>query len=151
MLYHLFDYLQRIGLDFPGAGLMHYISFRAICCSIVAILTSMLVGKKIIATLQKKQIGETIRDLGLEGQLQKKGTPTMGGIIILISILIPILLFGNLTNTNIQLLILTTVWLGALGFIDDYIKVFKHNKDGLNGRLKIVGQVLLGLAVGLTL
>ena len=151
MLYHLFEYLQRIGLDFPGERLMNYISFRAICCSIVAILTSMLVGKKLIATLQKKQIGETIRDLGLEGQLQKKGTPTMGGIIILISILIPILLFGNLANTNIQLLILTTVWLGALGFIDDYIKVFKHNKDGLNGRLKIVGQVLLGLAVGLTL
>ena len=95
MLYHLFEYLQRIGLDFPGERLMNYISFRAICCSIVAILTSMLVGKKIIATLQKKQIGETIRDLGLEGQLQKKGTPTMGGIIILISILIPILLFAG--------------------------------------------------------
>ena len=151
MLYHLFEYLRSAGFDFPGSGLMHYISFRAITCAVLAILVSMWVGKKIIAKLQKKQIGETIRDLGLEGQLQKKGTPTMGGIIILISILIPILLFGNLANTNVQLLILTTVWLGALGFIDDYIKVFKHNKEGLNGKYKIVGQVLLGVIVGLTL
>ena len=151
MLYHLFDYLKNIGVDFPGIGLMQYISVRAVSCAVVAILTSMLIGKKIIDKLQKKQIGETIRDLGLEGQLQKKGTPTMGGIIILISILIPILLFGDLSNTNIQLLILTTVWLGVLGFMDDYIKVFKHNKEGLNGRYKIVGQVLLGLIVGLTL
>ena len=151
MLYHLFDYLNSIGLDFPGSGLMQYITFRGICCAVVAILTSMLVGKKIIAKLQKKQIGETIRDLGLEGQLQKKGTPTMGGIIILVSILIPILLFGDLTNTNVLLLILTTVWLGVLGFLDDYIKVFKHNKEGLNGKWKIVGQVLLGVIVGLTL
>ena len=151
MLYHLFEYLNNAGIDFPGAGLMHYISFRAICCAVAAILTSMLVGKQIIAKLQKKQIGETIRDLGLEGQLQKKGTPTMGGIIILISILVPILLFGDLTNINVLLLILTTVWLGLLGFLDDYIKVFKHNKEGLNGKYKIVGQVLLGLIVGLTL
>ncbi|MCR5709509.1 MAG: phospho-N-acetylmuramoyl-pentapeptide-transferase [Bacteroidales bacterium] len=151
MLYHLFEYLKNAGIDFPGAGLMHYISFRAIGCAVIAILTSMLVGKKIIEKLQKKQIGETIRDLGLEGQLQKKGTPTMGGIIILISILIPILLLGNLKNTNVMLLILTTVWLGALGFIDDYIKVFKHNKEGLNGKYKILGQVVLGLIVGLTL
>ena len=151
MLYHLFEYLRSAGFDFPGSGLMHYISFRAITCAVLAILVSMWVGKKIIAKLQKKQIGETIRDLGLEGQLQKKGTPTMGGIIILISILVPILLFGNLANTNVQLLILTTVWLGALGFIDDYIKVFKHNKEGLNGKYKIVGQVLLGVIVGLTL
>ena len=151
MLYHLFEYLRGAGFDFPGSGLMHYISFRAITCAVLAILVSMWVGKIIIAKLQKKQIGETIRDLGLEGQLQKKGTPTMGGIIILISILIPILLFGNLANTNVQLLILTTVWLGALGFIDDYIKVFKHNKEGLNGKYKIVGQVLLGVIVGLTL
>ena len=151
MLYHLFEYLQSLGIDFPGSGLMQYISFRGIACAVVAILTSMLVGKKIIERLQKKQIGETIRDLGLEGQLQKKGTPTMGGIIILISILVPILLFGNLTNTNVLLLILTTVWLSALGFMDDYIKVFKHNKEGLNGKWKIVGQVLLGVIVGLTL
>ena len=151
MLYHLFEYLEQSGIDFPGSGLMQYISFRSICCAVVAILTSMLIGKSIIAKLQKKQIGETIRDLGLEGQLQKKGTPTMGGIIILLSILVPVLLFGDLTNINILLLILTTVWLGALGFIDDYIKVFKHNKEGLNGKYKIVGQVLLGVAVGLTL
>ena len=151
MLYHLFQYLEKAGIDFPGAGLMQYITFRAICCAVVAILTSMLVGKSIIARLQKKQIGETIRDLGLEGQLQKKGTPTMGGIIILLSILVPILLFGDLTNINVLLLILTTVWLGMLGFLDDYIKVFKHNKEGLNGKYKIVGQILLGVAVGLTL
>ena len=151
MLYHLFQYLEKSGIDFPGAGLMHYITFRAICCAVVAILTSMLVGKSIIAKLQKKQIGETIRDLGLEGQLQKKGTPTMGGIIILLSILVPVLLFGDLTNINVLLLILTTVWLGILGFLDDYIKVFKHNKEDLNGKYKIVGQILLGIAVGLTL
>lgn len=151
MLYHLFQYLENAGIDFPGLGLMHYISFRAFCGSVVAILTSLLVGKKIIASLQFKQIGETIRDLGLEGQMQKKGTPTMGGIIILISILIPVLLFGDLTNVNIQLLVLTTVWLGALGFLDDWIKVFKHDKEGLNGRYKIVAQVALGIIVGLTL
>ena len=151
MLYHLFQYLEQAGIDFPGSGLMQYITFRAFCCAVVAILTSMLVGKSIIAKLQKAQIGETIRDLGLEGQLQKKGTPTMGGIIILLSILVPILLFGDLTNTNVLLLILTTVWLGLLGFLDDYIKVFKHNKDGLNGKYKIVGQILLGVIVGLTL
>ena len=151
MLYHLFDYFQRAGIDFPGVGLMHYISFRAIAGSVVAILTAMIFGRRTINWLQKKQIGETIRDLGLEGQLQKKGTPTMGGLIILMSILVPVLLFGNLANINTQLLILTTVWLGALGFIDDYIKVFKHNKEGLNGKYKIIGQVLLGLAVGLTL
>lgn len=151
MLYHLFEYFNASGADFPGSGLMHYISFRAISCAVLAIFVSMWTGKKVIALLQKKQIGETIRDLGLEGQLQKKGTPTMGGIIILVSILIPILLFGNLANTNILLLILTTVWLGTLGFIDDYIKVFKHDKEGLNGKYKIVGQVLLGVIVGLTL
>ena len=151
MIYHLFQYLERTGLDFPGLGLMHYISFRAILASVTAVLIALIAGKGIIRVLQRKQIGETVRDLGLEGQLQKKGTPTMGGIIILISILIPILLFGNLANTNVQLLILTTVWLGALGFIDDYIKVFKHNKEGLNGKYKIVGQVLLGVIVGLTL
>ena len=151
MLYHLFEYLNNAGIDFPGSGLMHYISFRSVCCAVLAIFTSMFVGKKIIAILQKKQIGETIRDLGLEGQMQKKGTPTMGGIIILISILVPVLLFGNLRNINIQLLILTTIWLGALGFIDDYIKVFKHDKNGLNGKFKIVGQVAVGLLVGIVM
>ena len=151
MLYHLFDYFQRAGIDFPGVGLMHYISFRAIAGSVVAILTALIFGRRMINWLQKKQIGETIRDLGLEGQLQKKGTPTMGGLIILISILVPVLLFGDLTNINTMLLIVTTIWLGALGFTDDYIKVFKHNKEGLSGKYKIIGQVLLGLLVGLTL
>lgn len=151
MLYQLFEYLEKQHIDFPGIGLMQYISFRSVCCSIFAILTSLFIGKKIITFLQKKQIGEEIRDLGLEGQLRKTGTPTMGGIIILIAILVPILLFGNLSNVNIQLLILTTVWLGFLGFMDDYIKVFKHNKAGLPGKFKIAGQVVLGLIVGLTI
>ena len=151
MLYHLFEYFENNGFDFPGLGLMHYISFRAICCSVLAIFTSLFIGKKIIAWLQKKQIGETIRDLGLEGQMQKKGTPTMGGIIILVSILVPVLLFCDLSNVNTLLLILTTVWLGAIGFLDDYIKVFKHNKEGLHGKYKIISQVLLGLIVGLVM
>lgn len=151
MLYHLFDYLKSIGADFPGLGLMHYISFRSVCCSIIAIATALIMGRRTINFLQKKQIGETIRDLGLEGQMQKKGTPTMGGIIILASILIPILLFGNLSNTYVQLLIVTTIWLGLLGFSDDYIKVFKHDKEGLKGRYKILAQVILGLAVGFVL
>jgi len=151
MLYSLFKYLTSIGIDFPGLGLMQYITFRSICGSIVAILCAIIIGNKIIQTLQKKQIGETIRDLGLEGQMQKKGTPTMGGIIILISVLIPILLFGDLSNPNIILLIVTTIWLGFLGFADDYIKVFKKNKDGMKPIYKIVGQVGLGLVVGLTI
>ena len=151
MLYHLTDWLASLGLDWPGMGLMHYLSFRAMLAAVISMLIAFLAGGKIIRWLQTHQIGETIRDLGLEGQLQKKGTPTMGGIIILISILVPILLFGDLTNINVLLLILTTVWLGLLGFLDDYIKVFKHNKEGLNGKYKIVGQVLLGLIVGLTL
>lgn len=151
MIYRLFEYFSANGYDFPGMGLMQYISFRSICCSILAVLTSFIIGRKIISYLQKKQIGEEIRDLGLEGQLSKKGTPTMGGIIILISILIPVLLFCDLSNTNILLLTLTTVWLGFLGFADDYIKVFKHNKQGLNGKYKIVGQVALALVVGLTM
>lgn len=151
MLYHLFEYLRTHGCDFPGIGLMQYISFRAVCCSVTAILTALIMGRKTISVLQKKQIGEEIRDLGLEGQLAKKGTPTMGGIIIIASIVIPILLFGNLTNINNILLIVTTLWLGLIGFIDDYTKVFKHNKEGIRGRYKIIGQVILGLIVGLTL
>lgn len=151
MLYRLTQYLSESGLDFPGLGLMQYITFRSICSSIVALFCAIVLGKKIIAKLQKKQIGETIRDLGLEGQMQKKGTPTMGGIIIILSILIPILLFGDLSNTNIILLLITTVWLGFLGFADDFIKVFKKNKDGLKPMYKIVGQVGLGLVVGLTI
>jgi len=151
MLYHLFEYFKAAGIDFPGLGLMQYISFRATAGAVVAILTAILVGKKVIGFLQKKQIGETIRELGLEGQLQKKGTPTMGGVIILISILFPVLLFGNFRNVNTILLVITTVWLGLLGFVDDYIKVFKKNKEGLPGRYKIVAQVALGLIIGLTM
>ncbi|MBR5736265.1 MAG: phospho-N-acetylmuramoyl-pentapeptide-transferase [Bacteroidales bacterium] len=151
MLYHLFEYLREQGTHFAGIGLMHYISVRGILGGITALLIALLAGKKIIAFLQKKQIGEEIRDLGLEGQLAKKGTPTMGGVIIILSVLIPVLLFGDLTNPNTQLLIFTTVWLGFLGGLDDYIKVFKHHKDGLNGKFKILGQVILGLVVGLSL
>ena len=151
MLYHLFEYFNNSNIDFAGMGLMKYISFRAVMASVIAIITSLLVGKKIIKMLQKKQIGEEIRDLGLEGQLQKKGTPTMGGIIIIIAILVPALLFGDLTNIYVQLLIISTLWLGALGFLDDYIKVFKKNKEGLSGKYKILAQVGLGLIVGLSI
>ena len=151
MLYHLFEYLRQRGADFSGIGLMQYISVRGILGNITAILIALLAGKKTISFLQKKQIGEEIRNLGLEGQLAKKGTPTMGGIIIIFSLLIPTLLFCDLSNPNTLLLLFTTVWLGFLGCMDDYIKVFKHNKDGLNGRLKILGQVILGLVVGLAL
>lgn len=150
MLYHLFEYLKNT-IDFPGVGLMQYISVRATVAIITSILISLIIGKKIITLLQKKQIGEAIRDLGLEGQMQKKGTPTMGGVIIIISIFVPVLLFCNLSNIYIQLLLLTTLWLGAIGFIDDYIKVFKKDKDGMPGKYKVLGQVLLGLIVGLTL
>lgn len=151
MLYHLFEYLQQSGIDFPGVGLMKYISFRALLATMTALLCGLYLGPKIIRMLQKKQIGEEIRNLGLEGQMQKKGTPTMGGIIILLSILIPALLFGNLTNVYVILLIITTIWLGLIGLLDDGIKVFKKNKDGLNGKYKIIGQVTLGVIVGITL
>ena len=151
MLYHLFEYLNRLGLDFPGSGLLQYLSVRAILCNVIAIITALIAGKKIIAVLQKKQIGETIRDLGLEGQMQKKGTPTMGGVIIILSILVPILLLGNFSNINTWLLLITTLWLGAVGFIDDYIKVFKHNKEGMSAKTKLIAQVALGICVGLTL
>lgn len=151
MLYHLFDYFNTRGIDFPGAGLMQYISFRAVLCNVIAILTSLFAGNAIINRLRKKQIGETIRDLGLEGQMQKKGTPTMGGIIIILSILVPIILLGNFRNINTWLLLLTTVWLGAVGFVDDYIKVFKHNKEGLSAKKKLIAQIALGVIVGLTL
>ncbi len=150
MLYHLFSYLDRV-FDFPGAGIFQYISFRSGLAFIIALLTATLFGKRIIAYLQKKQIGETIRDLGLEGQMQKKGTPTMGGVIIILAILLPVLLCCDLTNVYVILLIVSTLLLGALGFIDDYIKVFKHNKEGLNGRFKIFGQVGVGLILGLTM
>ncbi len=130
---------------------MQYISFRGIMASIVAILVATVFGKRIIAHLQRRQMGEIIRDLGLEGQMSKQGTPTMGGLIIILSVLVGILLFGDLTNIYVQLLIFTTVWLGLLGWMDDRLKKVKHNKDGLNGRYKILGQVILGLVVGLTI
>ena len=151
MIYHLFEYLSNSGVDFPGIGLMQYITFRSLIALMTALLVALYAGPRIIRKLQKKQIGEEIRDLGLEGQMQKKGTPTMGGIIIIMSILIPALLFGNLTNIYVQLLIVSAVWLGLIGFLDDSIKVFKKNKDGLSGKYKIIGQVTLGLVVGIAL
>lgn len=149
MLYYLFQYLEE--LDFPGAGMFHYISFRSGLAIIASLLIGTFIGKKVIRLLQRQQIGEEIRDLGLEGQYQKKGTPTMGGIIIITSILIPVLLLARLDNVYILLMIVTTIWLGVIGFLDDYIKVFKKDKEGLAGRFKIAGQVGLGLIVGLTM
>ena len=148
MIYHLFQLLKEY--DIPGQGLMNYLSFRAFLASATAMLFSLLVGKKIISLLQRKQIGETVRDLGLQGQIEKKGTPTMGGVIIILSILTAVLLFCDLTNVYVLLLLLSTLWCGALGFTDDYIKVFKHNKEGMSERGKLVAQVLLGLVIGLT-
>ncbi|MBO6247781.1 MAG: phospho-N-acetylmuramoyl-pentapeptide-transferase [Bacteroidales bacterium] len=148
MIYHLFQYLQRY--DIPGQRLFTYLSFRAMLTSVTAMLIAFFIGKWIISWLQRKQIGETIRDLGLEGQMQKKGTPTMGGIIIIISIVIPVLLFCDLTNVYLQLLLFTTLWCGALGFADDYIKVFKKNKEGLHPKAKLLAQMILGLVVGMT-
>jgi phospho-N-acetylmuramoyl-pentapeptide-transferase len=149
MLYYLFQYLDK--LNVPGAGVFAFISFRSAAAVIAALIISMLIGKKIILYLQKKQVGEVVRDLGLEGQYQKKGTPSMGGIIILASIVIPVLLFARLDNVYIILMLLTTIWLGFIGFVDDYIKIFKKNKDGLAARFKVIGQVVLGLIVGITL
>ena len=149
MIYHLFEHFQY--LDFPGSGIMQYISVRSILASITAIVLILCFGKKFIKYMQRKQLGEEIRDLGLEGQLAKKGTPTMGGVLILGAILIAVLLFGDLTNMYIQLLLITLVWLGCLGFADDYIKVFRKNKEGMHGKYKIAGQVILGLAVGITI
>lgn len=149
MLYYLFDYLERF--DVPGAGLFQYISFRSALTVITSLMISLFTGKRIIRILQQKQIGETIRDLGLEGQLSKKGTPTMGGLIILASILVPVILFGDLRNIYVLLMLFTTIWLGTVGFIDDYIKVFRKNKAGLRGTFKIIAQVVAGLVVGLTL
>lgn len=149
MLYYLFKYLRELGL--PGAGIFQYVTFRTTMSVVFSLLISTIIGRKIINRLQALQIGETIRNLGLEGQMQKKGTPTMGGIIIIISILIPVLLFARLSNIYIILMIITTVWLGSLGFLDDYIKVFRKNKEGLKGKFKIIGQIGIGLIVGLTL
>lgn len=148
MLYYLFNYLEQF--DFPGARMFQYISFRSSLAIITSVLIALIIGKRIIQYLQRKQVGETIRELGLEGQMAKKGTPTMGGIIILISILVPTLLFCDLLNVYVILMIITTVWLGFIGFMDDYIKVFKKDKKGLKGKFKILGQISLGIIVGLT-
>ena len=150
MLYHLFRYLDE-AYDLPGSGMFQYISFRAAAAIILSLLIVIIFGRSIIDFLRRKQIGEEIRDLGLQGQLQKKGTPTMGGGIILVAILVPMLLFGKLDNVYIQLLLVSTVWLGLIGGLDDYIKVFRHRKEGLKGRFKIVGQVGLGVIVGTTM
>jgi phospho-N-acetylmuramoyl-pentapeptide-transferase len=147
MLYHLFEFLEN-NYDLPGARLFQYISFRAAFAIILSLLISMIFGKRIILFLQRKQIGESVRELGLEGQAEKAGTPTMGGLIIIMSTLIPVLLLAQLNNIYIILLIVTTIWMGAFGFLDDYIKVSKKNKEGLKGKFKIVGQVGLGIFVG---
>ena len=148
MLYYLFRFLEQ-SFDFPGAGLFDFVTFRAAITLITSLFLSMIVGKYIINFLKRKQIGETIRELGLPGENQKKNTPTMGGIIMLIAIVVPCLLFGRLRNIYLIIMLVTTVWLGLIGGIDDYIKVFKKNKDGLSGKFKIIGQVTLGLFVGL--
>ncbi len=150
MLYYLFQYLNQY-FDLPGAGVFQYISFRAAFAIVASLIISLLIGKSLIRYLQKKQVGEIVRDLGLEGQLKKQGTPTMGGLIILAAILIPTLLFAKLQNVYIIIMLLCTIWLGLIGFLDDYIKVFKKDKRGLAGKFKVVGQVILGLVVGLIL
>lgn len=150
MLYHLFRYLDE-AFDFPGAGMFQYLSFRAAAAIILSLLIVIIFGRKIIDFLRRRQIGEEIRNLGLEGQLQKRGTPTMGGVIILVAILVPTLLFGRLDNVYVLLLLFSTVWLGFIGGLDDYIKVFRHRKEGLKGRFKVVGQVGLGIIVGTTM
>lgn len=150
MLYYLFEYLER-QYQMPGAGLFQFLSFRAALAVVFSLLFSTIFGKKIIDFLKKKQIGETVRELGLDGQVQKSGTPTMGGVIIIISTLIPVLLIAQLQNIYILLLIFTTLWMGAIGFLDDYIKVFRKDKEGLKGIFKVIGQVILGVVVGCTL
>ena len=150
MLYYLFEYFDKT-LNIPGAGVFQYITFRAFAAIITSLGIAAIWGKTVIYRLQKLQIGEEIRDLGLEGQMAKKGTPTMGGFIILLSLLIPTLLFSKITNVYIVLLVTSAIWVGAVGFVDDYIKVFKKNKDGLSGKFKIIGQIGLGIIVGLTM
>ena len=150
MLYHLFKYLDEV-YDLPGSGMFQYISFRAAAAVILSLLIVIIFGRRIIDFLRRKQIGEEIRDLGLEGQLPNRGTPTMGGVIILVAILVPTLLLGKLDNVYVQLMLVSTVWLGLIGGLDDYIKVFRHRKEGLKGRFKIVGQVGLGVIVGTTM
>ncbi|WP_340065620.1 phospho-N-acetylmuramoyl-pentapeptide-transferase [Ascidiimonas aurantiaca] len=150
MLYYLFEYLEK-QYQVPGAGVFQFISFRAAMAIIFSLLISTIYGKRIIVFLRKKQVGETVRNLGLEGQNEKAGTPTMGGIVIILSTLIPVLLFAKLDNIYIILLLITTLWMGSIGFIDDYIKIFKKDKKGLKGRFKVLGQIGLGIIVGITL
>lgn len=150
MLYSIAEYLQQYS-SIPGARLMTYITFRSGAAFLLALIIALVIGRRIIDRLQLMQIGETIRDLGLEGQLKKEGTPTMGGVIIILSLLVPCLLVGNLSNIYMVLMIIATVWCGTIGFLDDYLKIKKHNKDGMKGKFKIVGQVGLGLLVGLTM
>lgn len=151
MLYHLFEYIKDCGWDFPGINLMNFISFRAMLAAVISLCVSLIAGRRIIARLKAAQIGETIRDLGLQGQMEKKGTPTMGGIIIILAVVSSALLVCKLDNIYTILLLVTTLWCGALGFADDYIKVFKHNKEGLSEKKKLIGQFGLGLAVALTM
>ncbi|AFL84256.1 Phospho-N-acetylmuramoyl-pentapeptide-transferase [Belliella baltica DSM 15883] len=150
MLYPIFEYFDQV-LDIPGTGVFRYISFRAGMAALVSLIITITFGKNIINWIRNKQIGETVRDLGLEGQNEKKGTPTMGGLMIMAGIIIPTLLFANINNIYIILLLITTVWLGGIGFLDDYIKVFRKNKEGLAGRFKIIGQIVIGIVVGATL
>ncbi len=150
MLYYLFSYLDK-EFNIPGAGVFQYISFRALGAVVLSLLIGAIYGRKIIDQLRKLQIGETVRDLGLDGQKQKQGTPTMGGFIILAALVIPVLLFAKLTNVYIVLLLISTIWTAMIGFLDDYIKVFRKNKEGLKGKFKVVGQIGLGIIVGLTL
>ncbi len=147
MLYYLFDYLDQ-QFDIPGAGLFRFLSFRASMAIIISLFITLFLGKGIIRMLLNKQVGETIRDLGLDGQSKKQGTPTMGGLIIIAAILIPVLLLTKLDNIYVILMIVSTLWLGAIGFIDDYIKVFKKDKKGLAGKFKVIGQIGLGIIVG---
>ncbi len=151
MFYHIARHLLGSGIDLPGAGVFNFLTFRAVMAAIFALIITITFGKRIIRLLQRNQIGEEIRDLGLEGQLQKRGTPTMGGLLILLAIIVPTLLFGQLDNIYILLMLVATIWLGAIGFVDDYIKVFLKNKEGLNGSVKIMGQVGLGLIIGFTM
>ena len=150
MLYHLFEYLTT-NFDIPGSGVMRFLSFRSVMAVVLSLLMVVLLGKSVIRLLQRYQIGEEIRDLGLHGQLEKKGTPTMGGVIILLAIIVPVLLFARLDNIYTILMLVATIWCGVIGFADDYIKVFRHKKEGLKGKFKIVGQVGLGLLVGTTM
>lgn len=151
MLYYLYHYLTANGIDIPGLNLLKYISFRAAISVLLSLAIALIYGKKIINFLRKKQMGELVRDLGLEGQKQKEGTPTMGGLIIILATIIPVLLFTQVFNVYILLLLISVVWMGAIGFIDDYLKKIKKNKDGLSGKFKIIGQVGLGLIVGVTM